>query len=236
MRLKKQNGRYIPALKTTTEKNTPLAMALVDRSRPQATPLQAFKVARKWWMEKKHISIGELANELGVSRGTIYRWVGSKELLLDEIFWSLLRPAFEKAIHATPGQGIDHIVGVHRHFMTQILSSPPLEHFIKEDPNYSLRILTNLSSGVSKRIVKTAAAHLREQEALGHIRLLSPAEKLAEIFILANQAILYSDVISGRSPAIDKACSLIRMLLTSSESLGNQANPKNSPPSSSTPE
>lgn len=209
-------------MKNTSDKNTPLAKALANRTRQQATPLAAFKLARKRWLEGKPISIGELAKEVGVSRGTMYRWVGSKELLLDEIFWSLLKRAFQRAVAETPGTGIEHIVEVHRHFMTQILSSPALEHFIQQDTKFALRVLTDMSSKVSKRTIEATAAHLREQEEKGYIRLLTPAEKLAEIWILANQAIIYSDTISGRSPAIEKACSLIRMLLTSSETLETQ--------------
>lgn len=176
--------------------------------------MDVFKLARRRYLEGRHISIGDLANELCVSRGTVYRWVGSKDLLLDEIFWSLTKPAFEQAIQETPGNGIEHVVGVHRHFITAILSFAPINEFIKREPNYALRVLTNTSSGVSKRIVQATAAHLREQEAQGHLRLNAPAEELAEFFILANQAIIYSDSISGRSPAIEKACALIRMLLS----------------------
>ncbi|MFZ1983028.1 MAG: QsdR family transcriptional regulator [Desulfatitalea sp.] len=198
-------------------------MAIANHSRPQATPLEVFKLARKCYLRGQRISIGDLAKEVGVSRGTLYRWVGSKELLLDEIFWSLLKPAFERAVAETPGQGIEHVVNVHRHFMTAILSFPPVKKFIDDDPNYSLRLLTNPSSGVSERTIKASADHLRTQEAGGHLSLHSSADKLAEIFVLANQAIIYSDVISGRSPAIEKACSLIQMLLSSSEIVEYQA-------------
>jgi AcrR family transcriptional regulator len=208
--------------KADNTNKTPLALALANSKRPQATPLEVFKLARRRWLEGKRISIGQLAQEVGVSRGTLYRWVGKKDLLMDEIFWSLTGPAFERAVRETPGHGIDHIVNVHRNFMVSILSFPPMQQFIMEDSGYAFRILTNYASGVSQRIVKLAAEHLREQEAKGHIRLHSPAEKLAEIFILANQGILYSDVISGRSPAIDKACAIIRLLLTSSEAVEQQ--------------
>ena len=203
-------------------------MALANSKRPQATPLEVFKLARRRWLEGRKISFGQLAQEIGVSRGTLYRWVGKKDLLMDEIFWSLTQPTWERAVRETPGNGVDHIVNVHRNFMISILSFPPMQQFIKEDPNYAFRILTNFSSGVSKRTVKLAAEHLREQAAAGHIRLHSPPEKLAEIFILANQGILYSDIISGRSPAIDKACTIVRLLLTSSEAVEQQASAPNS--------
>ena len=194
---------------------TPLAAALTATYRPHATPLEVFKMARKRYLAGRHLCLGELAKEAGISRGTLQRWVGNKDLLLDEILWSMARPAFEKAVRETPNTGLEHIIGVHRAFMTAILSDRAVQHFIKNEQHYALRILTNTSSGVSKRVVQLTAAHLREQQTSGHIQLHASAEELAEFIILANQAIIYSDSVSGRSPAIEKACSLIRMLLAS---------------------
>lgn len=210
-------------MKETSTNSTPLVAALANSDRPQATPLEVFKIAKRKWCEGKRVSIGDLASEVGVSRGTLYRWVGSKDLLMDEVFWSITEPAFEQAVKDTPGHGIEHVVGVHRQFMKSILSFPSTQRFIKDEPSYALRLMTNPSSGVSKRVIRAAANHLREQEKQGYLSLHSSPEKLAEIFVLANQGILYSDVISGRSPAIEKACELIRLLLTSSVTLEHKA-------------
>jgi AcrR family transcriptional regulator len=201
-------------LKYPASDKTPLAVALANKSRPQVTPLEAFKMARRLFLEGKHISIGEMARDLGVSRGTLYRWIGSKDLLLVEVFWSLLEKSFKNAVAETPGDGIEHVVEVHRNFMVRILSFPPLQKFIQHDSKYALRVLTDISSGLTQRVVAMAAAHLREQQDRGHIRLFTSPEQVAEIFIPANQAVIYSDVISGRSPAVDKACALVRMLLS----------------------
>jgi len=201
-------------LKYSLAKKTPLAIALANKARPQVTPLEAFKLARRLYLAGKHISIGEMAKELGVSRGTLYRWIGSKDLLLVEVFWSLLENAFRNAVAETPGDGIEHIVAVHKNFMSRILSFTPLQKFIQHDSKYALRVLTDISSGITERVVAVTAAHLRDQEVKGHINLFTSAQQVAEIFIPANQAVIYSDIISGRSPAIEKACSLIRMLLS----------------------
>lgn len=217
-------------MKKPAVKQTPLAIALAKEKRPRATPIDVFKLARKRYLQGQHIGIGELAKALDVSRGTVYRWIGSKDLLLDEIFCSLIKPAFEQAVKATPGHGVDHVVGVHCHFMATILSFPPLQKFIQNEKNHAFRILTNTNSAVSKLVVSLTADHLRQQVAAGHLRLSAPPEELAEFFILANQAIIYSNSISGRSPVIEKACALIRMLLsgqTPAPSSGKQRQDEN---------
>lgn len=200
--------------KDRTVKETPLAMALANAAKPQVTPLDAFKLARKHWLEGRRISICELAKELGVSRGKLYRWVGNKEMLLDEIIWSVAKPTFEKAIAETPGVGVDHIVNVHRRFMVEILSFPPLQTFVSLDPPYALRILSKEAKSAHERLITMTADHLKAQEAKGHVQLPASAETLAEMIIRTNESLIYHDIISGRSPAVEQACTMTRLLLS----------------------
>ncbi|MBI5063918.1 MAG: transcriptional regulator [Desulfatitalea sp.] len=179
-----------------------------------ATPLDVFKLARRQWLAGQRICVGELAKELGIGRAKVYRWVGSKELLLDEIIWSMAKPTFEKSIQATSGAGIYQIVGVHRHFMTTILSFPPLQQFIHHDPPYALRILSKDAVSAHERLIAVTAKHMAEQAAAGHIQLPRPAEQLAEMIIRTNESVIYYDIISGQSPAIERACHITRLLLS----------------------
>lgn len=192
---------------------TPLAKAMAGATQPQATPLDAFKLARGRWLKGQRISLCELAKELGVSRGKLYRWVGNKDLLLDEIIWSLAGPAFERIAEATSGVGVDHIVEVHRRFMTAVLSFEPLQQFVEQDPTYALRILTRDAIGSRDRLIKLAADHIQGEVDKGHLDLSAPADKIAEVLIRTNESIIFSDIISGRSPAIEQACAVSRALL-----------------------
>ena len=176
---------------------------MAEANLPQATPVDVFKLARGRWLEGKRISLCDLAKELGVSRGKLYRWVGNKDLLLDEILWSLTRPEFERIVKGTPGAGIDHIVEVHRRFMTTILSFKPLQQFVEHDPTYALRIVTRDAIGSHDRLIKLAADHIQGQADRGHLHLAAPADKLAEVLIRTNESIIFSNIISGRSPAIE---------------------------------
>lgn len=193
---------------------TPLAKAMVGATQPQATPLDVFRLARGRWLKGKRISLCELAKELGVSRGKLYRWVGNKDLLLDEIIWSLTGPEFERITKETPGAGVDHIVEVHRRFMTAILSFKPLQQFVEQDPTYALRILTRDAIGSRDRLIKIAADHIQREVDRGHLNLSAPTDKIAEVLIRTNESIIFSDIVSGRSPAIEQACAVSRALLT----------------------
>jgi len=47
-------------------------------------PLDALRLARRRWLAGERIDMGALARELGVSRATLYGWVGSREKLIGE--------------------------------------------------------------------------------------------------------------------------------------------------------
>ncbi len=202
------------ALKKISPKNTPLAHAVEDGKNLRISPLELLRLARRHWLKGEKVSIDRLAKESGVSRVTIYRWVGSKDYLMGEVLWSAFEPGMNKIIKETPGTGIEHIVDVHRQLMILVLSFPPMQHFIKDDPAYALRLVTTPASCVRERVVKAIVSHLNEEEANGHIRLPAPAKELSEMIIRANESLMYSDAISGRSPAIEQACNMVRMLLT----------------------
>ena len=193
---------------------TPLEVALANADRPQATPLSVFKMARTNWLEGKRISIGELAKEAGVSRVTLYRWVGSKDRLTEEVLWSFAKPTFENAIKGSPGNGVEHIVGVHHQFLTDLANFIPFRRFVIENPTVAISIQTNDPKSAHGRLMRVVEAHLKAQQSQGHIKLHSPARKIAEMIVFTNGALLYSAIIGDRaSTAIEHACALIRMTL-----------------------
>src|ERR1700760_251534 len=51
----------------------------------KADALDAFRVARRWFMAGRRIEMQELAAELGVNRATLFRWVGGRDDLAGEI-------------------------------------------------------------------------------------------------------------------------------------------------------
>lgn len=201
-------------MKKTGQPDTPLEMALSSTESPPATPIDAFKVARNFWLEGKRITIGGLAKEVGVSRVTIYRWVGSVDRLIEEILWSFAKPTFERAIKETPGSGIEHVLGVHRRFMTDFTSFAPMQHYLLENPIAAIRTQNRNPKSSNGRFIKAIEAHLLEQERQGYIRLPKPAIELAELITYTNGSLLYCSII-GNWPkiAIEHACALTRMIL-----------------------
>lgn len=201
--------------KDNLDKESILSQALANMDRPQPTPLGVFKLARKYWLEGRRISIGDLAKEVGVSRVTLYRWVGSREGLIEEVLWSFAKPTFENAIGETPGSGMEHIIGVHRHFLNALAGFEPLRRYVSDNPIVAIRLQTSKDpKSCHNRVIDAIAAHMEEQVAKGFIKLPAPAKKLAAMMVHANGALLYSAIIGGHTAAaIDQACAINNMLL-----------------------
>ncbi|HEX4940097.1 MAG TPA: transcriptional regulator, partial [Candidatus Kapabacteria bacterium] len=125
-------------------RNTPLKQALQKKpDRPRVTPLDVFERARALWLQGERLNLGSLAETLGVSRATLFRWVGNKELLMGEILWSTYQPLVERALDQATGKGVDFMVDVFRRVNLDIMKSESLRQFMSQDPAYALRVLTS---------------------------------------------------------------------------------------------
>ena len=112
-----------------SNQKTPLSKALSDKTlRSRATPLDAFNLAKKNWMMTQKLNVGELAEELGVSRATLFRWIGNKDLLMGEIMWSLYEPTVMQARQSCSGDGVEYVVDVFRQVNTAILTYQPMRN------------------------------------------------------------------------------------------------------------
>ncbi|WP_111493338.1 MULTISPECIES: QsdR family transcriptional regulator [Marinobacter] len=181
------------------------------------TPDDAFRRARELWLQGERLHLASLAEELGIGRATLFRWVGNKDLLLGEILWSLYAPLRDKARMDVPGSGIDYVVGVYHQINKALLHDKALRRFIAQDPEYALRILTSASSTVHNRVVQANTRMLWEQIDAGHLaRPPMKTESLSYFMVRLAESCLYSDVICGREPReaeLDDACQAVRILL-----------------------
>ncbi len=189
---------------------------MADKTVTRATPAEAFKRARRMWLKGERIHLAPLADELGIGRATLFRWVGNKDLLIGEILWSLYEPLWRQAMAETSGVGVDYIVGVYRRTNSTILNFEPLRRFINQDPEYALKILTSSQSILHTRTVETNTRMLKDQVAAGHIKPPMNIFSLSYFMIRLAESCLYSDIIAGREPReaeLEDACTAVRILL-----------------------
>ncbi len=196
---------------------TPLARALANADESRATPLTAFKTARRWWLDGRRLNLSVLAKELGIGRATLMRWVGNKELLLGEILWSLYKDVLDQAEERARGEGLkggDFLVHIYHNVNHTLMSAEPLRQFLAHDPKFSLQMLTSNAGGLQQRLISAWAKLIEEQIAAGHIAPQLPSQELAYFVIRIGEASIYSDLICERTPDLAAADTAFRLLLS----------------------
>jgi AcrR family transcriptional regulator len=193
--------------------STPLERSLATGDDRRPTPLDALQLARETWMEGRPLDMGVLADQLGTSRATLYRWVGSKERLLGEVAWSLAESNYDDARAAAHGTGPDYVADVISRYLHSALDFQPLRRFVERDGEYALKVMTSRHSPMQRRSVDATRALLEEQVSAGALKPPLELDTLAYVIVRIAESFLYSDVITGTEPDVDRAVEAIRALL-----------------------
>ncbi|NMO22735.1 transcriptional regulator [Pyxidicoccus fallax] len=191
---------------------TPLARRLETPSR--ATPQDLFTLALDWWKKGERFDIGRMAQELGVSRATVFRWVGSRELLYGEVLSKLFEGALAHARKTARGEGPDLIADVTQRLFRLLVTDEPLRTFVRQDAEYAMRILMSRSSTVEQRCAASIRASLEEGVRLGVIRPVMDLDALAYVILRIGESFLYRDALTGDPVDVESAITAIRILLT----------------------
>jgi AcrR family transcriptional regulator len=184
-----------------------------DGAAPRPTPLDALRLARGRWLAGERLDMGAMARELGISRATLYSWVGSKERLIGEVLWSFAEQGVQQAREAATGSGADYIADVVERFNHLNAGFEPLRRFISQDPELALRLLTSKDGPVQGRMIAVARELLAEQVEAGALTPALDIDTLAYLMVRVAESFLYSDLITGSEPDVDRGVEVVRVLL-----------------------
>lgn len=192
---------------------TPLSRMLEDREhRPDA--LAAFKLARRRFIAGQRIEMQEIASELGVSRATVFRWVGSRDELLVEIVWSTTMPTFHRAVADTEGlSGGRRVAEVMSRFAALTIESPFFMQFVQREPERALRLLTTKASWFQGRLVDVIEGLLQAETDTGALRPPLAMHDLAYVVTRITETFIYADVVAGELPDPEKVREVVGALL-----------------------
>jgi AcrR family transcriptional regulator len=195
---------------------TPLARALRGPSAaPRSAPIDAFRLARTWFLAGRRVDMQQLAAELGVSRATLYRWCGSREQLLGEVIWSINERALNETKANSRGSGRVRMTTVLERSLARIRSFEALQQFVAEDAEYALRVIASKQSVVQARLIEWTAEFLRDGVTL---RDDINVADLAYVIVRVCESFVWSDMITGAPPATDKAVKIVDLLIAAAES------------------
>lgn len=188
-------------------------LAAQSSERP-VTPTDVLHAARRRFLHGERIDMNELAQEVGIGRATLYRWVGSRDQLLGEVLWSLSELGLAQARAEAKGRGAAWVLAVYRRFGDLIVELEPLRRFARAEPECALRVMTSKASPLQRRVVETFREVLVEAQQRKGLQLRLDPETLAFVMVRIAESFLWTDLITGEASDRTKAHEVTKVLLT----------------------
>jgi AcrR family transcriptional regulator len=172
----------------------------------------AVELARQTILAGERLDMQLLATRLGVARTTLYRWVGSREALLEEVLGQITVELFAPIEMQAAGNGVERLLSVLRPILDASVGFEPARAFASREPDVAIRLL--LGEG--------GAVHSRAAELI--LRLLGPArspahqlalEELSDTIVQVATALLWVTFAIGEEPQTDRAMRVVGALLES---------------------
>ena len=196
---------------------TLLQRHLAGEERQTVGPIDVFREARRRFLGGQRLDMGELAGDMGISRATLYRWVGDREQLLGEILWSLAESGLaESRAHAdshAADKGADWVTKFTARFMELTAGFEPIRRFVEVEPDAGLRVLTSKRGVTQGRLINALRAVLEEKSSTGQMRLRLDAADLAYVIVRISESFIWREFITGEEPDLARAADVIRVLL-----------------------
>lgn len=176
---------------------------------------RAVAAAARWVRDGRRLDLQALADELGISRATLFRQAGTRELLLGEALWHqthrTLRAAARRAdTERAPGELRSVLVA--RQMNALVSRSAALRRLLDDEPALTIRVLTDPTGPVQPRVVGFVERVLRQDMADGYRPVIAP-DDLAYALVRLGESFLYADVLADRHPDVESADRLQHALL-----------------------
>ncbi|UGT38951.1 hypothetical protein LTV02_22905 [Nocardia yamanashiensis] len=193
---------------------TPLQRQLAEDSDPRRpTALDAFALARADFLAGDRIDLGSIAQRLGVSRVTLYRWVGTREQLIVEVVWWLTERTLDagwKELESQPGPRVPALLG---HLLHAIWDQPGSRRSIERDNAMYMTLLTVASHGFQPRMLAYVREKLAADLDTSRIHSTLTLDDLAYTVLRVAESFHYMPTIIGEPADPDRAVRVLNALL-----------------------
>lgn len=192
---------------------TRLSRELAGGSDVRAAPRDAFRLARRCILSGERLDMSRLAEELGISRVTLYRWVGSRDQLLVEVIWSLARDTLEGAARRTARSGGARVTAILAGFLQDTMAHDGWQGLLAREGDRVLTLCTTSEGGFQSRFVAAVRDILQEEVDAGRLDVPVATDELAYALVRLIESYVYRRLITGDDADVRAAGQLIGMLL-----------------------
>ena len=172
--------------------------------------------AARWIQDGRRLDMQGLADELGMSRVTLFLRIGSREALLGKALWMLTQCTLETAAarwEAERPEGELHTPGTGRYINAIVSESTGLRRLLEDEPALAIRVLTDPHGQVQTGVVAFVEDLLRRDIAeFGLVTIIEP-DALSYALIRLGESFLYADVLAARKPDVETVNRLQQALI-----------------------
>jgi AcrR family transcriptional regulator len=190
---------------------TALSVRLASGDRPDVN--RAFLLARRMFLTDGRIDMGSLADQLGIDRTSLFRWVGNRDELLTEVLWSLAAPTLTRADRATNRTGTGRLVDVLGDFVEYLMTASYFRAYLRREPARALRVLTTSAAPIQRRYVAIVEHMLTTEIAQEALEFDLPTHDLAYLLVRTSESFTYADLITGEALSAAHARAALRFML-----------------------
>jgi AcrR family transcriptional regulator len=188
-------------------------MQHIARMLQRATAEDALLLARRRFQAAERLDMSAIADELGINRVTLYRWVGSRDRLLVEVLWSLAEATLAAEDRRVTATGAERIVQVVTRFIDDCLTNAGMQRLLGEEGERTMRLLTRRDKGFQPRLIVAIQRMLDEETRAGRLVLPVDVHDVAYVVVRLIESYVYLDIITGEEPDARCAEPVLRMLL-----------------------
>ena len=168
------------------------------RGRPAtASRDDVLRAARDQYLNGQRVDLTIIARELGLGRATIYRWFGSREVLVSEAIYQEFELLLARKRRDVPGRGAAWLLEVLDRVNRTLSHSSALRRLLEQEQLVGLRLLTSSGGHVQPRVVASIQALIEEQVKTGAYRPSANPQTLAYALVRLMEAFLYNDAAVG---------------------------------------
>ncbi|CAN5221116.1 QsdR family transcriptional regulator [soil metagenome] len=185
----------------------------IERS---ALALRSIRLAAQWIVEGRRVEMQGLAEELGVSRVTLFRNLGPREEILSEALWHLTEATLHLALRRWEAErpaGSLYSPGTGEQINALVSRSLVLHRLLAAEPALTIRVLTDPRGRVQTGVVDFVETLLRRDIDEHGLDPIADPGDLAFALVRLGESFLYADVLANRPPDIDAANRIQRALV-----------------------
>lgn len=175
----------------------------------RAERADAIAMAREDFLAGRRVDLQDLAQRLGVARGTLYRWVGGREPLIAEALAEIARTVIAEIDTASTETGRERLIAMARRQLEIFAGFPAIRTFVEREPQLAIRLLM-AEGGVVHRELARGVISVMEA---GGVDVDAAVLDLVDVLVQVSTSLLWVSFAIGEEPRIDRSMLVLQTMV-----------------------